>query len=114
MIAMTVTQIAEVLDEAVAYLDNYGWLQGDYAQAEKECPVCAVGAINVAAFGTPYPSSSNGSWDVTSEIAETVVEQMQILGFDLAAWNDQEGRTKEEVTEALRSTAEKLREQVAA
>ncbi|MFZ3592248.1 DUF6197 family protein [Streptomyces sp. BH104] len=114
MTALTVAQMADVLDKAVAYLDQYGWLQGDFAQSDKECPACAVGAINAAMFGTPHPLAIDGTWTETDEVAEVVVEQSGIEGFDLAAWNDIEGRTKEEVTEALRSTAVKLRKLVAA
>ena len=80
---------AEVLREA-------GWGQGAYRP--KGGGYCVLGAMNVAA-GLPY---DDPSWLHESPFRFLEDEDNQLR---LTRWNDTEGRTKEEVIEALERLA---------
>lgn len=99
---------AEILDRAADHIDRVGWHQGSlYDNSElafPSCPVCALGAINVALHGEPtFPLDGADPHDV----ADAVLDTLGIEG--LADWNDAPGRTQAEVTAALRDTAAALR-----
>jgi hypothetical protein len=105
-------EIADALDQAAAHIERVGWLQEDYYEPGKsptECRVCAMGAINVALFGHPFPPKDDGAYAKTCDIGDTVLNHLGVLGLDLAAWNDEPHRTKDDVTTALRETAAAIR-----
>ncbi|MET7795750.1 DUF6197 family protein [Streptomyces decoyicus] len=108
--------IPAVLDQAAAHIDRVGWHQGslyDPTQSDKaviDCPVCAMGAINVALHGTPLFPNVQGEASTLEIVA--VIENFLDLpgeGEDLPGWNDEPGRTQAGVTDALRDTADSLR-----
>ncbi|MFI1928292.1 hypothetical protein [Streptomyces sp. NPDC020377] len=109
---MSPEKIANVLDAAAAHIERVGWLQDDYYEHGKpatDCRVCSVGAINVAMFGHPFPPEDDNAYAATSDIGDLILEHLGVLGFDLAAWNDEPHRTQDDVTTAMRETAAELR-----
>ncbi|MET8113724.1 DUF6197 family protein [Streptomyces prasinus] len=109
---MSPVKVAEILDAAAAHIDRVGWLQEDYYAADlppTDCRVCAMGAINVAMFGHPFPPEDSHAYAVTCDLGDLVLEHLGVLGLDLAAWNDEPHRTQDDVTGALRETAAQLR-----
>jgi hypothetical protein len=106
--------IADVLDLAAGHIDKFGWIQGDLwdvvAEREKppsECPVCAMGALNMALHGTPrFPEVRPG--DLAAHDVADYLER-RLDGTELADWNDAPERTRDEVTRLFRETAAELR-----
>lgn len=105
--------IPALLDKAADHIDRVGWHQGSLYDRERNskltlagCPVCAIGAINVALHGEPTFTSEGPD---AHDVADAVLEALGIEG--LADWNDEPGRTQAEVTNALRDTAAALREE---
>jgi hypothetical protein len=122
---------ADILDGAAAVLDLNGWYQGDFVQALRDdsdgsdvplrdCPVCGLGAIKVAAGLDPDDELCLGTpaWDAALafaihlgkvERAEMATENyvIQAIGEE---WNDADGRTMQDVTSELRACAAQLRE----
>ena len=109
------TAVADALDRAADHIESVGWWQGalyDHEQAVSkplsECAVCALGALNVALHGTPLFSMGLRSDELTAhDIAEYV--ERSLGGVELAGWNDDPGRTQDDVTTTLRRTANELR-----
>lgn len=110
--ALSPTKVANILDAAAAHIEHVGWLQDDYYEYGKpatDCRVCSMGAINVAMFGHPSPPKEAMAYSAACEIGDLVVNHLSVLGFDLAAWNDEPHRTQGDVTAAMRETAAELR-----
>ncbi|MFJ4808551.1 DUF6197 family protein [Streptomyces longwoodensis] len=116
--ALTSAKVADALDAAAAHIERVGWFQGDMYDPEQarikpltQCAVCALGAINVALHGSPqFPLHDSEEWgSVDAHDLADYVTARRIEGFDLAAWNDEPGRTQDDVTTALRETAAELR-----
>ncbi|MFE7120839.1 hypothetical protein ACFU99_35965 [Streptomyces sp. NPDC057654] len=112
--AVTPREVAAVLEDAARIIKTNGWYQGqyyDFDQAEsgtpiRECRVCLVGAINIAADGDPYPSL----WDVSDKVVDACAAVRTCLLTDgeppvLADWNDAPDRTATDVVTLLRDTA---------
>lgn len=108
--------IADTLARAADHLDRVGWHQGwiyDISQADTgtpiaDCRVCIAGALATAIYGQPrYGGEENTSQVELMMAAEEAVQRH--LGQDFIQWNDTRGRTKAEVTTALRDTAAGLR-----
>lgn len=109
---MTNDTVSQVLSGAADYIDKHGWVQGQMQDTKGRC--CAVGAIAVAASEV----SEENVWAIRSDaenrLARTLVDEEtlsiagDVLGrFDLIVrWNDESGRTKDEVVQALRQAAE--------
>lgn len=109
-------QAADILDAAAAHIERVGWLQEDYYEHGKpatDCRVCAMGAINVALFGHPFPPEDDNAYLTTCELGDTILAHLGVLGLDLAAWNDEPHRTQDDVTTAMRETAAELRKAAA-
>lgn len=123
--AQTVTD----LREAVAYLKEHPWGQGeDYDQDTGE--VCAHGAIRIVVGGLVLdPQAPYGcrSMDIASLFFYGSQQQAQairrrdrtsnaarafyrVIGSDIAKYNDCEGRTKEQMIRALETVANALEE----
>ena len=108
----------KILDEAADYLEfGPGWRQGGVGrQGRRMCALGAVGAhvpagdlsiyhelvkrLVVAAGGTSW--SGNVHFQMYFHVLHAGM---------LADWNDQEGRTKEEVIDLFRTTAKRIREE---
>lgn len=105
-------EFADILDKAADHIDTVGWHQGrlydDAYTPLTACPVCAMGAINTALFGTPkFPLDMRRADCETYEVADLL--RPRIGNAELAEWNDEEGRTQDEVTALMRETAAELR-----
>lgn len=117
-------EVANSLEEAAQIIERDGWVRGKYG-----CPEvgwCAVGAIErVNSYGLSQTRHSRSqaatdaelllaahllAEDPAAELSE--MESLVSAGLHLVfRWNDTEGRTVEDVTNALRKTALTLREQ---
>ena len=115
----------ETLQKAREVLQEAGWRQGDYftftdpggigdGDLVKGGPVCAAGALRVAAYGwdylalsyvpvvgeAPFPQTPDGADDAYSDARHAVMrEVLNELGDtnSIPAYNDAPGRTVEEV-----------------
>jgi hypothetical protein len=106
MYAETKERLAEVYEEAAEYLEEYGWIKGDMGQHGG--PRCLTGAIE----------SVNGMGS-NRELA-FIVSALELgacfmpdcdgsCGSPVVAWNDDPGRTADEVINTLHALANKLR-----
>lgn len=88
----------EVLTRAKAYLLNHGWRHG--AAGRHGGPRCAVGAIcSVGGFPTLYHDGTHwGQEPALLAAAKAIGAQ---VGSQLPGWNDEEGRTFDEVIAAF-------------
>lgn len=105
-------ELADVLDKAADHIDTVGWWQGSlYNDTYKPVtarPVCAMGAINMALYGTPqFPPLARRENYETYQVADLL--KPRIGNSELSDWNDAEGRTQAEVTALMRETAAELR-----
>lgn len=102
---------AEILARAAAVIERNGWNQGGYfadrvGLALRECPVCALGAINIAAGLTPGTTINPRTERAVSLLADRVDPDRALVG----TWNDADGRTAEQVVAELRACAATARE----
>ena len=88
------SQVAAVLNRAADILERDGWIQG--AMYNRNGCRCALGALNSAS--TELDCGSEPVWDACFLLSAD-------LGYDLPSWNDEDGRTVDEVTTLLRNTA---------
>lgn len=110
--APTDVEIAEVCDEAATVIAANGLAKRylyDTKQAEtglplEKCRVDIIGALNIAAHGTPRYAASRIVY-----AAERVLEK-RIDRVSLVVWVDEKGRTADEAITLLRDTAASLRE----
>lgn len=110
-------EVAAALERAAEILQTYGWHQGANFKADgekppAECPQCAYGAISTAVHGAPSIGLSSSDpeqpqrctlWLAAARAAE------QYVGENVADWNDNLGRTVDEVTGMLRASAQMVR-----
>lgn len=117
MTGPTRAEQAAVLDKADTILGANGWLQGDLYDRQQQsggtppaaCRMCLIGATNTAAGGEPRLGDM-GALDLADAALRVVADQLGLSpGRELAVWNDQRGRTVDEVRQALRDTAAGLR-----
>jgi hypothetical protein len=81
---------AKILNKAADLIDLHGWCQGEM-QSNQGC-YCVLGAIN-AVTRTPLRDPAR---DAVRE---------EIFGASISSWNDQKGRTVDQVTTTLRNAA---------
>lgn len=117
--------IATVLETAERTLASTGWMQGDlYDRGQEgggtppaECRMCLIGAANTAAGGQPRLGDMQ-ALDLADAALRAVAAHLGLSpgspGKGLVAWNDQQGRTVDEVRQALLGAAEKMRAGVVA
>lgn len=117
MLAYATPLSSQMFEDAVAHIDTHGWCQGDDVN-EQTGQVCAQGA-----FGLFTVIDSKGGLTLrqhdltrTQVFSIRVAEIMDLMGIETSfgsviAWNDAEGRTKEQVIDALTLGAKKLRDQ---
>jgi hypothetical protein len=107
-----------LLDEGAALLDRDGWTQ--YTLEDDQGRRCTLGAIYSGAVQSigamaMYPLPGAVEAAITA-LAEVVGAPYRLGRFDnadgqllIARWNNQRGRTKDEVTTAMRAVAAQLR-----
>jgi len=106
---VTVTEVADVLDEAASLYESgtYGWVQGKYSYDPRlgEAPSrCLLGILDVAAIKV------GGQMAVYSMAHNMIIDTLTTeIGGSIPAWNDTPGRTLDEVIEILKSTSKDLR-----
>jgi hypothetical protein len=99
--------VAEALEGAANVLRTIGWCQG---VGRKRMLGVIVGYCAIGALGKAVGVDGNDNYDIAIA-AETAV--MRYLRHDrfitLPPWNDEPGRTSEEVIETMLGTAKALR-----
>lgn len=116
---------AQVLSGAVERIQKYGWLQGCYAVTAEAVTASPVGRAIPA--GTPCGAAGNligtevGATDVIGALRQSKYGRLDHVAVDeakavlrrdlgvdnLADWNDEPGRTKEQVIAALKAAAKR-------
>lgn len=122
---MSALTVAEVLDGAANLLEKPGaWTQGAFSrnadgsadrdedETSASSPVCwcALGALaEVSGVDTLEPYA----FALTAPKTPAYLELRDLIGGDVAYWNDEPGRTQAEVVGKLREAAALAREQQA-
>lgn len=107
---------AVILADAVEILRRNGHFKGGYHSPdghipENERPVCALGAILIAAEGEPIPEMPGVFGVDAYEAAKTLARSITSSVVDddpierIADWNDNEDRTPGEVMQAMAEAA---------
>lgn len=113
----------EMFEDAIAHIEEHGWCQG--IDVNHDGSVCLRGAFGkgyvvaeFSVFGVEQPQLLS-EWRArgTLEVAtRRVREVLQLMGVDamryrtLQHWNDEPGRTREQVIDGLTLAAKTLRE----
>lgn len=109
---------ATVLTDAADILRRNGHFKGGYYDtssdeaAECERPVCALGAILIAAEGDPRPEMPGVLGETASAAARILARSIHSTVVDddpierIADWNDAPDRTPGEVMQAMATAAE--------
>ncbi|NGO71652.1 DUF6197 family protein [Streptomyces boncukensis] len=115
--------VADALERAAGVIETNGYHKGylyDEAQADEgtrreACRVCAVGSLGIAVYGRP----TIGAESDHRQIVLAYAAQRALLRHlrqrengrvdSVEAWNDEEARTADDVTAALRGAAHRLR-----
>lgn len=111
----TTTELADLCDRAAAVIDTnghhkrylYNTKQAQAGIALAKCRVDILGALNIAAHGTPRYAGSPLVF-----AAETALAR-RIDRVSLVVWNDTQGRTKGDAINLLKRTATELRAEAA-
>ena len=110
-------EVADLLDKAADVIDANGHCKRDLYDHKQaaggtkpaDCRVDVIGALNIAAHGTPvYAGRDLRVWAAEQAILA------RIEGAAIVTWNDARGHGKREAAKLLRDTAASLRKQVAA
>lgn len=103
---MTAPTPRSLLLRAADILDERGWTQGDFVAADG-C-VCALGAVHLASneiAGIPCRATF-ATGDLYEQALDRIYAIVGGLGSGgIAVWNDEDGRTKDEVQDMLRRAA---------
>jgi hypothetical protein len=111
---MLARAVAEVLEEAVTRVERRGFCQGEFWNRAADM-YCTRGHFTQAAldlFGHGKSVAGIESW--TTIIVGCDMVMSCHLGRDVAVWNDEPGRTADEVVAALSASAADAREWCAA
>lgn len=113
-------QAAEILEEAATVIETRGWYQGGFQDPASEpgaCPVCALGAINIAAGEDA--AEVFGSDDYRQDAALALIDFLHLRerldefeGIEEVVgdyWNDEVATSPEQVMSALRECATALK-----
>ena len=106
--------IADTLRRAADIIDTHGWVQGEMVSNEG---VCAMGAILLGSgewdlchmpyCDRPALVRRDGEWRALGQPErEACQAASDHLGGSLPIWNDEAGRTKEQVVVLLRAAAD--------
>jgi hypothetical protein len=111
---------SEILDKAADTIERNGLAKGDWydfgvQDDSRECPVCALGAINVAGGSVPDGLLNGPRRAAALALADRLGMRDDALSYGLAVtvgrdWNDLPGRTAEQVVAELRAAAASERE----
>lgn len=99
--------IYEYLQDAAQLIEDTGWCRGFYevVRPGRVYAFCLVGAVR-AVTGVPGAGTARRVLkEVAEQLASEGVHQLPMV------WNDEEGRTAEEVTGLLWRTADRLKAQ---
>lgn len=102
---MNARKMINVINGAIWHLNNDGWGQFRYYNHNTNC-YCLSGAI--------WQAGKQYGLNTTKDVLELVASQASDLSWvsaegRIVSWNDQEGRTKDEAIELLRSAREALK-----
>ena len=99
---------AAILEKAAEVLETEGWSQGRYVMHVSAWTntYCAVGAIRRAVSGNIYLQMSQ---DLLWSATHTQNLLSSKLRQPITAWNDQSGRTADEVIDLMKETAKDIR-----
>jgi hypothetical protein len=118
MLTMNRAQIAADCRAAADVIERNGWHQGsffvqDFRKPPQDCAVCAGGALNIAIHGMPWGSGLMKHVLRYNDAFTVLSAYVDDPAGSVALWNDEPGRTAEEVTAALRGLADKLEAEAA-
>lgn len=100
-----VKQTLKDLESTIDELANRDWLQGRNFDRKGGC--CAWGAVMIATHPVKEnPVSLSSQIDRGADVARTFY---RVHGLDVVSFNDAEGRTKDQVLQALRKALEALK-----
>ncbi len=98
---------SDVLDAAADYIEEHGWVQGQYANLDGA--VCVSGAICAILTGDPCGYKTGFKSPFRPSPEKIFLECNQIYTESIGDWNDAPGRTKEDVVSGLRLAGKKSR-----
>lgn len=117
-------QVAAALRRAADLIEEHGWTQGDYFRTrdgepfegldewEFGCSMCALGALRVADARDDEDRFEEAVAALTRGLEATPGIEL-FEGAEIACWNDEPGRTAEEVVAQMRATADRLDKETA-
>lgn len=95
--------VSETAQGAIDALNKYGWIR--YEGGSKDTGFCALGAINYATFcGLDNPNEEYDEFRICSDSLAKAIGTKQI-----ALWNDDSSRTKDDVIAALQKVIDNER-----
>jgi len=102
---MTDKTTAEILYDAAEYIGEHGWLQGELSNSDGN--VCAIGAINRVAESDTVADTYNA--------IEALWKYLKLPDYGsglhpVARWNDEPGRSAEDVILAMKCAAKEVDE----
>lgn len=106
---------SQMFEDAIAHIEEHGWCQG--VEVNKTGAVCAYGAFGLATVEwTNEIPVRHGSHDRQRVFTVRQREILELMGIPFAthtvvSWNDADGRTKDEVIDALTRAAKTLRDE---
>lgn len=114
---ITPEQISADCRAVADVIERNGWHQGGYYFAESgklagDSRVCALGAINVVVHGLPWaPMWHTAARERCGALVMAITGHIRATGQagdTLVDWNDEPGRTAEEVIAAFRACADQI------
>jgi hypothetical protein len=105
-------QVADVLDDAADWLETHEWLQGRLSDPEGArvgltTAACALGSLHLAwcswSQGSGNPAICSAAYDAFIEVIDADT------AGDITDWNDEPGRTKQQVLDTFRAAAKQER-----
>jgi len=109
-------ELADLIDKGADYIEEHGHCKRQLRlrfDLTRPSPVCALGALR-----SVLNNWSSNNWELepllkaARAIGDTVDIPSNSSGAALSMWNDRAETTKEDVVNAFRKTAIRLREQV--
>jgi hypothetical protein len=94
---------SRILLRAAELIAERGWAQGGYEM--EDGTLCALGAINYAAVGVPYYRRNAAGVAATQQLRRAVAQCPRWFYASIDQWNDDPGRTAEEVIDTLIAAA---------